>query len=202
MEYQPKVVLCRLHMAGKTIQQIREECAGQGMTYRDFENIQRANEYFDGVRCRLSLWEWDNYESYHLDDWDAPDDERMMMAIYYSEQVHPVPRYKNDLEKFKADWEAGTYDPGGVICFNPRDVEVLEVVSEEVKPPAPPPAPSSPPPMSAERADNQEMSVDRAALQLKNLLEYCMGKGESFDHSRDWTADVHALYIAIDKLAD
>ena len=83
MEYKPKVVLCRLHMAGKTIQQIREECAGQGMTYRDFENIQRANEYFDGVRCRLSLWEWDNYESYHLDDWDAPDDERMMMAIYY-----------------------------------------------------------------------------------------------------------------------
>ena len=65
-----------------------------------------------------------------------------------------------------------------------------------------PPAPSSPPPMSAERADNQEMSVDRAALQLKNLLEYCMGNGESFDHSRDWTADVHALYIAIDKLAD
>lgn len=62
MEYQPKVVLCRLHMAGKTIQQIREECAGQGMTYRDFENIQRANEYFDGVRCRLSLWEWDNYK--------------------------------------------------------------------------------------------------------------------------------------------
>lgn len=151
MEYQPKVVLCRLHMAGKTIQQIREECAGQGMTYRDFENIQRANEYFDGVRCRLSLWEWDNYKSYHLDDWDAPDDERMMMAIYYSEQVHPVPRYKNDLEKFKADWAAGTYDPGGVICFNPRDVEVLEVVSEEVKPPAPPPAPSSPPPTKPRR---------------------------------------------------
>ena len=145
MEYKPKVVLCRLHMAGKTIQQIREECAGQGMTYRDFENIQRANEYFDGVRCRLSLWEWDNYESYHLDDWDAPDDERMMMAIYYSEQVHPVPRYKNDLEKFKADWAAGTYDPGGVICFSPRDVEVIEVVSEEVKPPAPHTAPPTGP---------------------------------------------------------
>jgi len=72
MEYKPKVILCRLHMADKSIQQIREECAGQGMTYRDFENIKRANEYFDGVRCRLSLWEWDNYKSYHLDDWDAP----------------------------------------------------------------------------------------------------------------------------------
>ena len=44
------------------------------------------------------------------------------------------------------------------------------------------------------------MSVDRAALQLKNLLEYCMGKGESFDHSRDWTADVHALYIALEAM--
>lgn len=31
MEYKPKVVLCRLHMAGKSIQQIREECAGQGI---------------------------------------------------------------------------------------------------------------------------------------------------------------------------
>ena len=137
MEYKPKVILCRLHMADKSIQQIREECAGQGMTYRDFENIKRANEYFDGVRCRLSLWEWDNYESYHLDDWDAPDDERMMMAIYYSEQVHPAPRYKNDPESFKADWAAGTYDPGGVICFDPRDVEEIEVISEEVKPPTP-----------------------------------------------------------------
>ena len=62
------------------------------------------------------------------------------------------------------------------------------------------PAPSSPPLMSAERADNQGMSVDCATLQLKNLLEYCMGKGESFDHSRDWTADVHALYIALEAM--
>lgn len=62
------------------------------------------------------------------------------------------------------------------------------------------PVPSSPPLMSAERADNQGMSVDRATLQLKNLLEYCMGKGESFDHSRDWTADVHALYIALEAM--
>lgn len=63
-----------------------------------------------------------------------------------------------------------------------------------------PPAPSSPPPTGTERADNQGMSVDRATLQLKNLLEYCMGKGESFDHSRDWTADVHALYIALEAM--
>lgn len=62
------------------------------------------------------------------------------------------------------------------------------------------PAPSSQPPMGAERADDQEMSVDSAARQLKNLLEYCMDKGESFDRSRDWTADVQALYIALEAM--
>lgn len=66
------------------------------------------------------------------------------------------------------------------------------------------PDPSYPPPTgaedSAERADDQEMSVDSAARQLRNLLEYCMDKGESFDHSRDWTADVQALYIALEAM--
>ena len=63
-----------------------------------------------------------------------------------------------------------------------------------------PPAPSSPPHTEAEQTDDQEMSIDRAALQLKNLLEYCMSKGEAFDRSRDWTADVHALYIALEAM--
>mgnify|MGYP003201014659 FL=1 len=76
------------------------------MTYRDFENIQRSNEEFDGLVVLLSLWAYDNHASYHLHNWDPADDERMMMAIYYAEQVHPFPRYKNDLAKFKADWAA------------------------------------------------------------------------------------------------
>ena len=118
MEYKPKVVLCRLHMAGKTIQQIREECAGQGMTYRDFENIQRANEYFDGVRCRLSLWEWDNYESYHLDDWDAPDDERIEKLI------------ESALEEAKKAWGtngnlAAYIEPEYVIRMTPAEADEI-----------------------------------------------------------------------------
>ena len=76
------------------------------MTYRDFENIQRSNEEFDGLVVLLSLWAYDNHASYHLHNWDPADDERMMMAIYYAEQVHPFPRYKNDIAKFKADWAA------------------------------------------------------------------------------------------------
>ena len=113
MNYRPKVVRCRLKTGGKSIPQIREECRGQGLTYRDFENIQRSNEEFDGLVVLLSLWAYDNHASYHLHNWDPADDERMMMAIYYAEQVHPFPRYKNDLVKFKADWAAQAYDPGG-----------------------------------------------------------------------------------------
>lgn len=94
------------------------------MTYRDFENIQRSNEEFDGLVVLLSLWAYDNHASYHLHNWDPADDERMMMAIYYAEQVHPFPRYKNDLAKFKADWAAQAYDPGGAsLTFAPADVE-------------------------------------------------------------------------------
>lgn len=120
MTYQPKVIRCRLHTGGKTIQEIRERYAGQGMTYRDFESIQRANAEFDGLVVLLSLWDYDNHEAYHLHNWNPADDERMMMAIYHSEQVHPFPRYKNDLEQFKADWAAGTYDPGATLCFSRR----------------------------------------------------------------------------------
>lgn len=94
MNYQPKVVRCRLHTGGKTIQEIRERYTGQGMTYRDFEDIQRADEAFDGLVVLLSMWAYDNHDSYHLHNWDPADDERMMMGIYYSEQVHPYPRYK------------------------------------------------------------------------------------------------------------
>ena len=35
MTYQPKVIRCRLHTGGKTIQEIRERYAGQGMTLYD-----------------------------------------------------------------------------------------------------------------------------------------------------------------------
>lgn len=65
MNYRPKVVRCRLKTGGKSIPQIREECRGQGLTYRDFENIQRSNEEFDGLVVLLSLWAYDNHASYH-----------------------------------------------------------------------------------------------------------------------------------------
>ena len=72
----------------------------------------------------------------------------MMMAIYHSEQVHPFPRYKNALEQFKADWAAGTYDPGATLCFQPEDVEEIEVLCEEI---VPEPQTATPPPRTPKK---------------------------------------------------
>lgn len=56
-----------------------------------------------------------------------------MMGVYYAEQMHPFPRYKNDFEKFKMDWEAKKYEcEGASLVFEPADVEELETICEEV----------------------------------------------------------------------
>ncbi|SHJ74892.1 M78 family metallopeptidase domain-containing protein [Tepidibacter formicigenes] len=133
MKYQPKIIKCRLKTGGKTINEIREQNKGQGLTYRDFENIQKAYEEFDGVVLLLSLWDYDNHESYHVYGWDDEVDEKMMMGIYHAEQTHPFPRYKGKKEEFIADWKAGKYNPGCPMCFEKEDVEELEVIREEVK---------------------------------------------------------------------
>lgn len=131
--YQPKIVLCRLKTGGKTIAEIREKHKGQGLTYRDFENLQKAFEEFNGLKVYLSLWAYDNYRSYHLHGWENDIDEKMMMGTYYSEQTHPFPQYIDKMEEFIVDWKAGEYDPGCSFCFDPEDVEEIEVYREEVK---------------------------------------------------------------------
>ena len=133
MFYRPKVVRCRLKTGGKSINQIRESSKGQGFVYRDFENLKKMNDAFSDLVVELSLWEYDNHESYHLDSWKPEDDESVMMGIYYAEQLHPFPRYKNDLEKFKQDWKAKKYHyDGASLVFSPSDVEELETICEEV----------------------------------------------------------------------
>lgn len=78
MNYRPKVVRCRLKTGGKSIPQIREECRGQGLTYRDFENIQRSNEEFDGLVVLLMLRRHDEELLDEIDERERQrqDDER------------------------------------------------------------------------------------------------------------------------------
>lgn len=137
MPYIPKIVKCRMKTGGKTIEQIRAQYTGQGLTRRDFENMQKAGDSFDGLIMTLSLWDYDGGKDYHLHNWEADDDERVMMGIYYAEQTHPFPQYKNDLDGFVKDWKAQTYDPGAAFIFPPADVEEIETLSEEIKPPPP-----------------------------------------------------------------
>lgn len=76
MFYRPKVVRCRLKTGGKSIEQIKESHKGQGLVYRDFESLQQMYDAFSGLIVELSLWEYDNHESYHLESWKPEDDEK------------------------------------------------------------------------------------------------------------------------------
>lgn len=123
--------MCRLHTAGKTIEQYKEQLKGQGFTRKQFEHMKKADEYWDGLELWVSMWNYDNHASWHLWNWKKEDDNRVMLAMYEAEQFHPFPRYKNDFEGFKRDWEADEYDPGCTYTFPLEVVEVIEVVQEE-----------------------------------------------------------------------
>lgn len=122
-----------MRTAGKTAKDYQKEMKGQGFTFRQFEHMARADQYFDGVELWLSMWDYDNHESWHLWNWKQSDDEKIMMAMYEAEQFHQFAQYRNDFERFKEDWKAGEYDPGCTYTFPIAAVEVLAVVQEEEK---------------------------------------------------------------------
>jgi hypothetical protein len=133
MSYRPKIIRCRLKTGGKSVDEIREQYKGQGLSEEELAFIQKSKEQFDGLIVLLSLWDYDGGAQYHLTAWDDDCAERVMMGVYYAEQVHPFPSYLNKLEEFKRDWMADEYDFGGAFCFDPSEVEEIEVVAEEQK---------------------------------------------------------------------
>jgi len=133
-QYKPQIARARLHTAGKTVEQIREELHGQGFTYKDFQNIVKTNNYLNGLEVWVSKWNWDSGKSWHLWNWKEKDDEKIMLAMYHAEQYHPMAAmrpYKNDFDAFRTDWQSGEYDPGCSYTFQESQVEILEVVQEE-----------------------------------------------------------------------
>lgn len=83
----------------------------------------------DGCILSLSLWDWDNYESYHLFGWDDADDESVMLTMHKEDIVF------NDMpiEDFKELWRAEEYEPDGVYCIPLDKVKIIEVIREEQK---------------------------------------------------------------------
>lgn len=84
----------------------------------------------DGRELLFSMWDYDNYESYHLSGWHEDDDEAVMRTIYQSENEAGLSVY-DTLEDFARAWKVGEYEPEGTFCLAPDNVDVLEVIQEE-----------------------------------------------------------------------
>lgn len=136
-------VKCRLHTGGKTVDEIRERYTGQGLTYRNFESLQRAFDLFDGQEINLYRKEDGGAPTYYVAAWPKANG-KIMDGVFEAEQTHPKPMYKGEREKFLADWLSGRYNARMAFEFPAEDVEELEVVGEvtelEEKP-----APAEPP---------------------------------------------------------
>lgn len=137
--YKPGVIRCRLHTGGKSIGSLRERYSGQGLTYRDFESLQRAFDLFDGQELLMFRIEDRGGLEYHVSQWPK-ENMKIMDAVYEAEQTHPMPQYKGDRQKFMLDWLQGRYSAGMAFKFQAEDVEELETVAEEVNEPDQSPA--------------------------------------------------------------
>lgn len=84
----------------------------------------------DGRVLFLSMWDYDKYERYHLSGWQEDDDEAIMRTIYQSENEAGLSVY-DTLEDFVRAWKVGEYEPEGIFCLAPENVDVLEVIQEE-----------------------------------------------------------------------
>ena len=85
----------------------------------------------DGHVLYFSLWDYDNYDTYHLYGWDDADDEAVMLTMYEAETSEGLSSCP--LSTFKKRWKAKQWEPDGAFCLVPDTVEVLEVLQEEVK---------------------------------------------------------------------
>jgi hypothetical protein len=137
--YRPRVIRGLLHTGGRSIAELKARYTGQGLTYRDFESIQRAFDLFDGQELSLFRIEGGDGVEYHVSKWPK-ENMKIMDAVYEAEQTHPQPQYKGDRQKFMLDWLQGKYSAGMAFAFRAEDVEELETVQEEINEPDPAPA--------------------------------------------------------------
>ena len=86
----------------------------------------------DGHTLHFSLWDYDNYDSWHLYGWDDADDEAVMLTIWKTENEAGL-SLDDTLEDFTKRWKAKKWEPQGAFCLDLDKVEVVEVVQEEVK---------------------------------------------------------------------
>jgi hypothetical protein len=86
----------------------------------------------DGHELALALWDYDNYESYHLWSWADESDDAVMQTMYQAEKGSGIGAFCS-LEEFSAAWKAKELEPAGAFLIPVENVEVVEVVQEEQK---------------------------------------------------------------------
>ncbi len=86
----------------------------------------------DGHLLYFSLWDYDNYESYHLYGWDDEHDEAVMQTIFTTETAAGLCTY-DTLETFSEIWKAKKWEPQGAFTLPLDKVEDIEVKQEEIK---------------------------------------------------------------------
>lgn len=97
-----------------------------------FGKVKNTGYPIDGLALLFSMWDYDNYESYHLCSWSKDCDEAVMKTMYQSEKEAGICLYDN-LEEFAEVWKADEYEPEFSFCLDLDKVDVLEVVEEEIK---------------------------------------------------------------------
>lgn len=131
MSYSPKIIKCRLHTDGESMDELQRYFVGEKLTHSELESFKNAMDLLDGLILYLALWDYDGGIDYHLYSWGDEADEKIMLAMYELDQLHPFMEYENWKQDFLHDWKCGYYDSGCPVVFPTEVVEKLEVVSEE-----------------------------------------------------------------------
>jgi hypothetical protein len=84
----------------------------------------------DGHTLILSLWDYDNHESWHLYSWSDEAEHAVMETMFITETEAGLCLY-DTLEEFSEHWKE--WEPEGVFCIPLKNVKVLEVKQEEQK---------------------------------------------------------------------
>ena len=82
----------------------------------------------DGHTLFLSLWDYDNHESWHLYDWPE-ESERAVMETMYITETEAGMCLSDSLEEFEENWQE--WEPQGSFCIPLSNVEEIKVIREE-----------------------------------------------------------------------
>ncbi len=84
----------------------------------------------DGHTLVLTLWDYDNYESWHLYGWMPEDEHAVMETMFITETEAGMCLY-NTLGEYTEYWKE--QEPEGSFCIPLENVEVIKVLQEEQK---------------------------------------------------------------------